>query len=177
MVLMAAARIIEFPQSQLKPLQTVDLALLAEVRGQSRGWPEKTNVGVTFLTTSPVPGMCVSMDPDHLRTIPSEPPANAHDAMPGWGAASLTVAYDASHHQLRFASRSGPHLRATCGRVGRPFFSTKPGAVGLGLALTKALSRAYEGNLRLKTLLRDDADHLSLDCEPPGDGTMGRNCY
>ena len=65
----------------------------------------------------------------------------------------VTVTFDASRQQLDLRVQdegvgiASGHLK----EVGRPFFSTKPGSVGLGLALIKRLLRAYDGKLDIES--------------------------
>ncbi len=98
-----------------------------------------------------IPHNCptLPLDPDHMQTILVNLMSNALDAMPDGGKLRVEARYAPSGGKLELrvqdTGRGIPkeHMK----EVGRPFFSTKPGAVGLGLALVKRLLRAYHGDV------------------------------
>ena len=67
--------------------------------------------------------------------------------------ARLKIHLYARGNSLRLCvSDSGPGIdRATLARLGEPFFTTKTTGTGLGLAVVKAVVRAHQGELRLRS--------------------------
>jgi len=143
---------IEFSKPVKPLIRSIDLpaAVSAAIRlAEEKGMP----AGVKVQSTLPAPGTQIHMDPDHLRTILVQLVRNAAESMPKGGRVNVTVSYEASRENLEIAVEDqGPGIpREHMKEIGRPFFSTKPGAVGLGLALIKRLLRAYDGKLDIET--------------------------
>jgi signal transduction histidine kinase len=143
---------IEFSKPVKPLMQSVDLpsAVAAAVHlVEDKGLP----AGTTIQTALPVQGTRVWMDPDHLRTILVHLLRNAVEAMPKGGRIQVSVTYEPKYERLELRVQDeGPGIpREHMKEVGRPFFSTKPNAVGLGLALIKRLLRAYDGKLDIES--------------------------
>jgi len=74
---------------------------------------------------------------------------NAAEAMPGGGEMSAAVTGAAGKQRLEIAD-SGPGIeKKHLGSVFHPFFTTKPGKMGLGLTLARNVARAHGGTLEL----------------------------
>jgi len=143
---------IEFSKPVKPLLQVVDVpsAVSAAVRLlEEKSMPKN----ISIESTLPAAGTRIWMDPDHLRTILVQLLRNAVEAMPNGGHVHVVVTFDANRQQLDIRVKdegtgiSNGHMK----EVGRPFFSTKPGSVGLGLALIKRLLRAYDGKLDIES--------------------------
>jgi len=143
---------IEFSKPVKPLLKSIDLpeAIAAAIRLVD---DKLSSRNVTIKTQLPQAGTRVWMDADHLRTIVVQLLRNASDAMPKGGIIQVKVSYDASREKLEISVQDQgtgiprEHLK----EIGRPFFSTKPGAVGLGLALIKRLLRAYDGKMDIES--------------------------
>lgn len=151
---------IEFSKP-VKPLtQSVDLP--SAVSAAVKMVEEKMATNVRIQASLPAQGTRVWIDPDHLRTMLVHLLRNAGESMPKGGTVRLAVNYEASHErlELRVEDEGAGIPREHLKEVGRPFFSTKPGAVGLGLALIKRLLRAYEGKMDIDSR----AGHTTVTC-------------
>jgi two-component system sensor histidine kinase AtoS len=93
------------------------------------------------------------LDPEHVQTILLNLLGNAVDAMPAGGCLSVRAAYDSGTQtlELRFQDQGTGIPAEQLREIGKPFFSTKPGSIGLGLAITKRLLEAYQGDLRIES--------------------------
>lgn len=89
----------------------------------------------------------VRMDPDHLQIILVNLISNAIDSMPSGGKVRLEISNGSEGLTIRLQDHGKGIGKEHLKEVGRPFFSTKPGAVGLGLALIKRILRAYDGDM------------------------------
>jgi signal transduction histidine kinase len=93
----------------------------------------------------------VYIDAGHLQTVLQAVLRNAIESMPQGG--PLTIAARAQGDGVRLEVRdkgagiAEEHLR----QVGKPFFTTKAGAIGLGLASAKRLLHLYGGELTLES--------------------------
>lgn len=74
---------------------------------------------------------------------------NAAEAMPGGGELSATITGSSGRQRLEIAD-SGPGIeKKHLGSVFHPFFTTRPGKMGLGLTLARNVARAHGGTLEL----------------------------
>jgi signal transduction histidine kinase len=103
--------------------------------------------GVDIKPTFPPSGTRVEMDPDHVRTILFQLLKNACEAMPQGGRVAVEVLNPAGALEIRVRDEGAGISREHIKEIGRPFFTTKPNAVGLGLALIKRILRAYHGTI------------------------------
>jgi signal transduction histidine kinase len=133
----------------LKPLQPAQATERAAKTLQER--LERSHIELKIQLSEGLPELL--MDPDHVHTILVNLLANGADAMPEGGQLEVTWSYDAPTQTAQLCVKdegkgiSAEHLE----EVGKPFFSTKTGAAGLGLAIIKRLLRAYEGELTVES--------------------------
>jgi signal transduction histidine kinase/chromosome segregation ATPase len=88
-----------------------------------------------------------SLDPEQLQTALMHLLANALEAMPQGGTLTVETRQEGGMAALKIqdtgAGISAAHMR----EIGRPFFTTKPGHIGLGLAGAKRILHVMGGEL------------------------------
>lgn len=89
------------------------------------------------------------IDPAHLRQILLNLVLNATDALPRGGLISLQVVREGGAIVLTVADTGVGMDEETLGKVMRPFFTTRSGGSGLGLAVTAELTRVNDGRIRI----------------------------
>ncbi|MDE2292769.1 MAG: sensor histidine kinase, partial [Elusimicrobia bacterium] len=106
---------------------------------------------VTVKAEAPAGLPALDADPDRLAEALARLVTNALEASPRGKSVTLTARPAAGGKALTLAVEDrGPgvapeHLRD----VGRPFFTTKPGGVGLGLAEARRIAQAHGGMLEV----------------------------
>jgi signal transduction histidine kinase len=87
---------------------------------------------------------------DELRQLLLALLLNAKQALPSGGAVSIDLSRSGADAVLRVAD-DGPGVAAELGeRAFEPFVSTRDGALGLGLAVARAIARRHGGELALE---------------------------
>ncbi len=74
---------------------------------------------------------------------------NAADAMPGGGELSLAISGHGGKQRLEVSDTGAGIEKKNMSAVFHPFFTTKPGRMGLGLTLARNVARAHGGTLEL----------------------------
>jgi two-component system sensor histidine kinase AtoS len=89
------------------------------------------------------------LDPMQLQQILLNLLLNAVDAMPGGGAIEVRTGFDARAGQIHIDVADGGRgiAEEQAGQIFRPFFTTKPGGTGLGLAVSKRLAEQLGGSI------------------------------
>ena len=102
--------------------------------------------------------------PSQLRAMLGHLLANAYEAMPDRGGTiSISTATDARGWVVLEVRDSGQGMEAeTLVRAVEPFFSTKPGHLGIGLSIANGIWRRHRGTLSIRS--------------QPGEGTQLRLC-
>jgi signal transduction histidine kinase len=119
--------------------------------------------GVAWVTdlapTPPIQG-----HPSQLRALLGHLIANAYEAMPDRvGTISISTATDARGWVVLEVRDTGRGMEAeTLARAVEPFFSTKPGHLGIGLSIANGIWRRHRGTLSIRS--------------QPGEGTQLRLC-
>ena len=100
-----------------------------------------------------------TLQPDNAGTVVAHPAmlrqifisilANAMDAMPQGGTLLVTWVHDENQAGVCFADSGAGLSSEARQRLFRPFFSTKSGGLGLGLALVKRMMEQWRGSLTL----------------------------
>jgi two-component system sensor histidine kinase HydH len=76
---------------------------------------------------------------------------NAAQAMPQGGELTIQAAHEPGEVCLSLIDTGDGMALEVLSRLFRPFFSTKPGGTGLGLATTRRIIRAHGGNLSVQS--------------------------
>ncbi|MCX5788369.1 MAG: ATP-binding protein, partial [Elusimicrobia bacterium] len=94
------------------------------------------------------PGMA---DAERLRDALARLAENAVDAMPHGGTLTLAARAAAGCLELEIADTGRGIEPKQLREVGRPFFTTKPGGLGLGLAIARRVVEAHGGTLEIES--------------------------
>ena len=115
-----------------------------------------------------------SADPMQLQQILLNLLLNAVDAMPEGGTVEVCTRLDATGRICVEVSDTGRGIRPEhAAEIFKPFFTTKPGGTGLGLAVSKRLAEQHGGSLRF--VARATGGTTFSICLPVVDaGTRGR---
>ena len=122
--------------------------------------------GVSLVTdlapTPPIQG-----HPSQLRALLGHLIANAHEAMHDRvGTISISTATDARGWVVLEVRDTGQGMEAeTLVRAVEPFFSTKPGHLGIGLSIANGIWRRHRGTLSIRSQL-GEGTQLRLCVEP-----------
>jgi signal transduction histidine kinase len=120
---------------------------LAEVEAQCRG----KGVRVVQRIVEGIPA--IKADASGLREALLNLLVNAIEAMPRGGTLTVSARYDEAEGAVRIEAEdtgvgvAPEHLKD----VGRPFFTTKPGGVGLGFAISRRILAAHGGTLEFES--------------------------
>ncbi len=91
----------------------------------------------------------VSLDPVLFASAAEQLLLNAVEAMPGGGGLSVSLSGGGGRQRLEVED-TGPGVdNKKLGAVFRPFFTTRPGKTGLGLAFARGVALAHGGTLEL----------------------------
>ncbi|MCM2267674.1 MAG: ATP-binding protein, partial [Elusimicrobiales bacterium] len=74
---------------------------------------------------------------------------NAAEAMPGGGEILLKISSAGGRQRLEIKDPGEGIEKKNLAAVFHPFFTTRPGKMGLGLTLARNVARAHGGNLEL----------------------------
>jgi signal transduction histidine kinase len=76
---------------------------------------------------------------------------NARDAMPGGGVLSVRTRLDGDMAVLEVEDAGEGMPAEVLGRIFEPFFSTKEGGTGLGLAVVQQIVETFHGTIRVES--------------------------
>ena len=182
-VLTRLRRLVQDPTQAAVP-QQVDLQALCVQMLHLLG-PELQRRGISASVRGSAPTLWA--DPVMLEQIVHNLVTNAMQALEGAATPSPTItvvlhpAPDPAH-TLLLVRDNGPGLAPEhLGRVFEPFFSTRPGGLGLGLPLCETLAQALGGSLQARNL--DTQRHGSTGAElvltlpVAGAATVARNVH
>ncbi|MFH2055241.1 MAG: ATP-binding protein [bacterium] len=90
-------------------------------------------------------------DREHLARALNNLLLNAHQASPADGEISVEVDSDADAAKIMVSDRGEPIPEQMREKIFTPFFTTREGGTGLGLALVKKIVDAHHGSIELST--------------------------
>ncbi|MBI4296057.1 MAG: PAS domain S-box protein [Chloroflexi bacterium] len=144
-----AATIIDklLEHARMKEPVMAEIDLLAFIRSLTEGVPRTIEVALDI----PENGLVVNGDVEQLRIAFGNIIKNAGEAMGGKG--RLAIAVHRVPHEVELSiSDTGPGIPAeNIDRLFQPLFTTKPGGVGFGLAITKAIIERHNGSITAKS--------------------------
>jgi signal transduction histidine kinase len=110
---------------------------------QSRATEQSVQINRRFDEKTPI----LSLDPDQLQTALHHLLTNALEAMPHGGTLNLDVRPDSNGAVIRIHDTGSGISAAHMKEIGKPFFTTKTGRIGLGLAGAKRILHSLGGEL------------------------------
>ncbi len=93
----------------------------------------------------------VSLDRVRFATALEQLLVNAAEAMPAGGEISVSVSSSGGRQRLEIADTGEGVEKKNMGAIFHPFFTTRPGKMGLGLTLARNVVRAHGGTLELSS--------------------------
>jgi len=101
---------------------------------------------------------------------------NSYEALPSsGGAVSLTTSTDARGWNVLEVCDTGAGMEpSTLERAVEPFFTTKPGRLGVGLSIANGIWRRHRGTLSIQSQ-PGEGTRIRLCVEPCGDGTTTKS--
>ena len=141
-------RLSAFSQGEDGRGQVLDAGVL--LRGLEARLKAVAGPGVDLMIEAPGLDMAVRLDPVAFEAAVIALVRNGREAMEGTGAIAVRLDPDAEGAVRLTVRDTGPGLdTATAQRALEPFFTTRPGADGLGLAQVHAFARQWGGSLSL----------------------------
>jgi len=138
------SRFLEYSRGFKPQLQRVDLADLLDAQAAAIA-PEAARLGVKVLRDGE--GALAAADPHLLASAVGNLCRNALQAMPKGGTLRLTAVRQGGQAVL-IVKDSGPGLSpAVLAKLFEPFFTTREGGTGLGLALARRIAGSHGGSL------------------------------
>jgi two-component system sensor histidine kinase HydH len=109
----------------------------------------------------------VKLNPEFFKQALLNLLLNAAQAMPSGGELTIQAAHDDGEVCLSLIDTGSGMTPEVLSRLFRPFFSTKPGGTGLGLATTRRIVRAHGGRLAVQSEVgRGTKFTIQLPVEP-----------
>jgi len=93
----------------------------------------------------------VSVDPDRFQQVFINLLRNAAESMPGGGEVRVEMQRKGNRIQAAVIDSGKGILKKDQNRIFKPFFTTKRGGTGLGLAVSRAILKAHQGQLVLES--------------------------
>jgi len=114
--------------------------------------PEARAAGVTLRLALPARLPAVTADPDHVKQVLLNLVVNALQAMREGGTLTLDARAERERVTLGVAD-TGPGIPPEIlPRVFDPYFTTKPGGLGLGLTIARRIAEAHGGALEVSSV-------------------------
>ncbi len=147
-----AAKVIEnlsvFARPRVPNLESADLTeAVQHALGLVRARAERSGI-VTDLAI-PAEAATVMADDGQLRTALAELVANAVEAMPKGGRLRIRARRTDDTVEISVADSGSGVALHDAPRIFEPFFSTRAGAAGLGLAVVQTVAESHHGSVRL----------------------------
>ena len=168
-------RLREFFRSGATILETVPLGEIVEAAAAP--FREKAHGTGVVLEVGSIPSVAVTVDRLQIEVVLRNLLANAFEAAAGDsgrpGRVRLASSIEAGNTVAVRVTDNGPGVDASLvERLFEPFASTKPGGLGLGLAVSRAIAEAHGGSLRAEACASGNF-RLILPIEPGGQPAHG----
>jgi signal transduction histidine kinase len=109
----------------------------------------QANIDIKCYVPADLPG--VKLNPELFKQALLNLMLNATQAMPQGGELTIQATAESGEVCLSLIDTGSGIAPEILGRLFRPFFSTKPGGTGLGLATTRRIIRAHGGDLSVQS--------------------------
>jgi len=151
------SNLLDFTRSRSSSLRAVDCcALVEDALRYTRDLQSSERVVVERSYANPAPQ--ARADPNLLRPVLLNLVRNAVQAMPGGGTLRVSVTRRGSR-VITTIGDTGPGISpAEQKRIFRPFYTTRAKGTGLGLAVTRELVGAMQGDLSLRSIVGEGAE-------------------
>lgn len=134
----------------VNPTPTSLSPLLNEVVTMAGEKIKEQKVSVTIALTDPLPPVLV--DPEQIKSCLVNVVINALQAMPAGGRLTVTADRNGTGFlSLTFADTGDGIPQDHLPRVFEPYFTTKSGGIGLGLAVTKRIVEEHKGRIEIRS--------------------------
>jgi signal transduction histidine kinase len=128
------------------------------LRAMENGLRSLAGPGVDLLIEGPVAPAPVRLDPVAFEATIRALVANAVEAVAGAGSVAVRLEVTTAGARLSVRDTGRGMDRDTMARASEPFFTTKTGAVGLGLAQARAFARQSGGTLSIDSAPGEGAE-------------------
>jgi hypothetical protein len=131
------------PLKKMTPLEPIIRETLEQLAASSNAQ------NVEIFTDFPPEDTLLMLDGDQMKQVFFNLCRNALDVMRDGGRLSLRVAREDGKVSITVANTGEPIRPEDVSKLFEPFYTTKPGGTGLGLALTQKIIQDHEGDIRV----------------------------
>jgi len=153
------ARVMDFTRPPLPALREMELTPI--IRSTLDQLQERiVHQRVTVITELPDPSVRLHLDPDQMKQVFLNLFQNALDVMREEGRLTVTVRPEPERVVITVGNTGEPVRPEDVPKLFEPFFSTKPGGTGLGLAVTQKIIQDHGGDIRFVSSLERGTEFI-----------------
>lgn len=173
-------------EREVARMQELLVSHLGSARAAAEGAPEPVQLGplvsgalralaaravVARVALSAKGDAWVNGDPRRLEEALVNLIVNGIEATPAGGAVRVEVRPAGGRVEIRVSDTGRGMARETLRRLGTPYFTTREGGTGLGVALARAVIEQHGGSLRYRS---EPGEGTTVEATLPGAGAPGR---
>jgi len=153
------ARVMDFSKPPSPLLRQAPIAsVIRETVEQLRSRMEQQNIKIHL--DLPHPETELLIDPDQIKQVLLNLFQNAIETMRDGGRLSIRSQADSAQYTVVVANTGDPIRPEDMPNLFEPFFSTKPGGTGLGLAVSQKILQEHGGDIRAKSSLAHGTEFI-----------------